>query len=110
MRNRRTKFKFPVYDYEIVVIQANDVERTGKLLGVDFSHTEAGFVTDPKQPLRLWLVFGMNTDESVVAHEASHAIRAMMLAVGARPEDDEAFAYHLGYLVKKLHKFLRREK
>jgi ribosomal protein L13 len=108
--NRRTKIKFPVYGYEVIVIQARDVEVTGKRLKVDFSNTEAGFVTDPAQPMKVWLIFGQEPDNATIGHEASHAVRAMLLSVGAKPDDDEAFAYHLGYVIERLHKFLRRKK
>lgn len=105
MGNRRATIRFPVFKYTLTVIQARDLVRTGKRLGTDLNGCGAAFVYIPGTQ-HGYLVFEMDADESTIAHEASHAVRAMFRAVGTRP-DEEAFAYHLGHLVGRLHKFLK---
>lgn len=105
MANRRTSIRFPVFKYTLIVIQARDIVRTGKRLGVDLEGCGAAFVYVPGIH-RGHLLFEMEADESTIAHEASHAVRAMFKSVGAR-SDDETFAYHLGHLVGRLHRFLK---
>lgn len=108
MANRRTKIRFPVYNkYTITVIHSKNLLRTGKAVGVDLTNCGACFVEHPTRSLRSWLLFEVgNVNEMIIAHEASHAIRSMFRKVGVRC-DDETYAYHLGHLVERLHKFLR---
>lgn len=105
--NRTTKVRFPIFsDYEVRIIQARDVTATGRRLHVDLSDAKAAFVyPQPPHDKRGWIVFGMEPDADVIAHEASHAVRAVFNFVGAKT-DNETFAYHLGYLVGRIHKFL----
>jgi hypothetical protein len=108
-RNRRTKITFPIFnDYQVTVIESNNLVRTGLRLNSDLSGAHAGFISSIKDPRLGWIVLGPNADEGTVAHEASHAIRAMLAYVGARNED-EVFAYHIGFLVERIHKFLKQQ-
>ena len=108
MRNRTTRVCFPVFrNYVVRVILARDIERTGRRLHSDLSNAAAAFVTQDDKPGRGWLVLGPGADEALVAHEASHAIRAMFASRGVR-NDDETFAYHLDFLVGRIHRFLKR--
>jgi hypothetical protein len=108
--NRSTDVLFPVFGYEVRVIAARSVERTGAKLGADLSGAVAGFVyPGTKKPKRAWIVLSPDADEATVAHEASHAVRAMLNNAGART-DNEVFAYHLDFLVGRIHKFLKRSK
>lgn len=110
MANRRSTVRFPVFNgYQVRVICARDVERTGKRLGIDLSGARAAFVTDTGHPRKGWIVFEAKPDEATIAHEASHAVRAIMRYAGAKVED-EVFAYHLDYLVDKIHRFLKKGK
>lgn len=110
MRNRRTTIRFPIYSgYEVRVISASDVRRTGLRLGVDLAGCAAALVIAPDEPSRAWLVLGPDADEDTIAHEASHVVRAMFAHVGART-DNENFAYHLGFLVGRIHRFLKKAK
>lgn len=105
-RNRTTDVCFDVFNgYTVRVIVARDVVRTGRKLGTDLTGAMAAFITSPGSKTG-WLVLGPDPDEATIAHEASHAIRALFLCVGAR-NDDETFAYHLDYLVGRIHKFLK---
>jgi hypothetical protein len=109
--NRRTRIVFPVFNgYEVRVVQAHSVQATGKSLHVDLSDAQAALVTDPAHPSVSWLVLGPKADEADVAHEASHAIRAMFKTMGVQHAANEVFAYHLDYLVGRIHKFLKRKR
>lgn len=105
MRNRRAKVAFPVFNgYEIRVILSRDIAGTCRRLQAEHSPCDACFVPGQHGG---WLVFGPNPDEGTIAHEASHAIQALFRGVGAR-RDEEIFAYHLDYLVQRIHKFIKR--
>lgn len=107
MANRRTKITFPVFNgYTVHVICARDVAATGRRLKEDLSDAEAGFITHPERAGRGWLVFGKDPAPDCVAHEAFHAVTDLFRYTGVGP-DEEAFAYHLDYLVGRIHKFLR---
>jgi hypothetical protein len=111
MRNRSTVVRFPVFNgYEVRIILAKAIARTASRLGADLSGAVAGYIyPTPERPKVAWIVFGLDPDEATVAHEASHAVRALLQYVGAK-NDNETFAYHLDYLVGKIHKFMKRSK
>lgn len=95
--------------HKIRVILARNVRRTGIRLDADLDdQTVAAYVEKENgDHVRRTLVFGPDgRDASTIAHEAAHAIRAMLKHRGVR-NDDEVFAHHLGYLVGRLHKFLK---
>ena len=109
MKNRRTVIKFPVFNnYEVRVIHARNVAATGRRLKEKLDDAEAAFITkeeDGKYGIG-WLVLGPNPQPDVISHECVHAITALLKYAGAQA-DEEVFAYHLGYLAGRVHKFLR---
>jgi hypothetical protein len=108
-RNRRTRVAFHVFSgYEIRVILARDVAATGRRLNADLTGARGGHLVKPGSP-EAWIVLGTDPDESTVAHEAAHAVRAMLRYVGVRV-DDEVFAYHLDFLVGRIHSFIKKGK
>lgn len=108
-RNRRTRIVFPVFkEYAVTVIQARDIVATGRRLHEDLTDCEAVSLTWPGQ-VGAYIILGPDAAESIVAHEASHVVRWMLAFAGAR-NDDEIFAYHLDFLVGRIHKFLKRGK
>lgn len=110
MRNRRTVIKFPVFNnYEVRVIQAHDVAATGRRLKEKLEDAEAAFITkDEEGKYGIgWLVLGPNPTPEVVAHECSHAIMHLLNYAGVQRPEEEVFAYHLGYLAGRVHKFLK---
>jgi hypothetical protein len=105
--NKRTDVRFPVFGYTVRVIVARSIQRSGAKLGADLSGALAGFIYPGEDnPKRSWIVLPLDADEATVAHEASHAVRAMLNFAGART-DNETFAYHLDFLVGRIHKFLK---
>jgi len=63
----------------------------------------ACFIPDGKHG---YLVLPLNPDEGTIAHEASHAVEELFNFTGVS-RDEENFAYHLDYLVGRIHKFLK---
>lgn len=112
MRNRRTRIVFPIFHYEIVVILSNNIVATGRRLREQLAGAEAAFITREEDGIagKGWLIFGANPSPEVIAHECFHAIEAMFKYIGAEKRDEEAFAYHLDYLVGRVHKFLKGRK
>lgn len=107
MRNRRTKIRFPIFaDFEIAVICTHDLVKTGKRLKEKLEHAEAAYVYKKERPGYGWLIFGPNPTPELIAHEASHAVRDLFKFAGVG-NDNEAFAYHLGHVVRRLHRFLK---
>lgn len=106
MSNRRTAIKFPVFGYTVRVILARNIGRTGQRLGMNDLHdAKAAFVTDDPAPPYGWLILPLKPTPDLIAHEAAHAVRAILDRAGVGP-DDETFAYHLDYLVGRVHKFV----
>ncbi len=108
MRNKQTRVCFPVFNgFEVRVILSRDVPATCRKLRERVDNAEAVFVTRPERPGVGWLVFPTTPDEGTIAHEASHAVQELFRWAGAR-RDEETFAYHLDFLVGRIHKFLKR--
>jgi hypothetical protein len=106
--NRRTTVVFPVFNgYSVRVILARNIQATGRVLRVDLSDAQAAHISDPAKPKRGWIVLGPKASEADMAHEASHAVRAMFKVMGIR-SGDEIFAYHLDYLVGRIHGFIKK--
>jgi hypothetical protein len=105
-RNRSTVILFPVFNnYPVRLILANDIERTGRRLGTDLKGAFAAVVTQPDVK-GCWLVLGPNgRDADTVSHEAVHVAKALSAWTGSRL-DEEGLAYHIGYLVNRVQKFL----
>lgn len=108
--NRATVVRFPVFSgFEVRVILSHNLITTGRRLQTDLAGCAGAFLTSNKKPGIGWLVLPLDADEATVAHEASHAIRALLNHVGAR-NDNETFAYHLDFLVGRIHRFMKGKK
>ena len=106
MPNRRTTFRFDVFEFSLTIILAESVQQTARRLGVNITGAYACFITQGDKPAHGWLIFDTNPSPGTIAHEASHAIWRMLTDVGAM--DDETFAYHLHHLVGGIHKFMNK--
>lgn len=104
-KNRRTVIKFPIFHYQVTVIVARDLVRTGHKLGGDLKGSSAAFVYKEDGTPQGWLVLGYEASPGTIAHEASHCVRHMLTVAGVSL-DDETFSYHLGHLVDLIHKFI----
>ena len=106
MRNRSFKVRFPIFaNYEVRIIFSRNLKTTCDRLNTDAYPCEACFIPGENKG---WLVFPSAPDEGTIAHEASHVVQELFRHVGAR-RDDEVFAYHLDYLVSRIHRFLKRD-
>jgi len=92
--------------YKITVIKTNDMQKSihKRDLGEhDMELTTAITVslnTDTHQETFIFL--SLRPKASTIAHEAYHAIRRMFKYYDIKMEN-EAVAYHLGYLVERIH-------
>lgn len=107
MKNRSTKITFPVFGYQVRVIFSADVQKTCRRLRENPGECEACFICREDLP-HGYIVFHLAPDEGTIAHEASHAVQEMFRRAGAK-RDEEVFAYHLGFLVERIHKFIRKK-
>jgi hypothetical protein len=114
-RNRQRDIIFHALgSHRVRVIVARSVEATAHRLGapgmVDtwavYIHADADRKTGTPHG---WIVLGPEPDEATVAHEASHAVRAMFILRGIR-NDEETYAYHLDFLVGRIHRFLKGQR
>jgi hypothetical protein len=104
--------KFPAWNYDIHVTLTSDVDlsTTRRQRYIDgcelmYSYAHGGCHIGHKGALESWVILPMDAPCSSVAHEAWHAIRHMMVSAGA-DLDSETVAYHLGYLVGQIIRFL----
>jgi hypothetical protein len=108
-RNRSCRVRFPVYRYEVRIIFTADLVATARRLGEkdDVSGAGAVSITLDEHPGVGWLLFAPRPDSGDIAHEAGHAIHALAKAAGTT-FDEETYCYHVGHLVERIHKFLKR--
>jgi hypothetical protein len=107
-RNRSTKVLFPIFGgYEVRLIVTRDIVKTGQRLRENLRDAHAAYVTKDDVAGVGWLVLQPDAGPDLVSHEASHAIQALADFLGTK-FDEETFAHHLGYLVGRVSKFLKR--
>lgn len=108
--------KFPAWSYDIHVILTSDVDLTTHKIERQIADTELVFSLNSERghggchiahhkALDSYVVLPMDAPCSAVAHESWHAIRYMLTSAGA-DLDSETVAYHLGYLVGQIIRFL----
>lgn len=107
MANRWATVTFAVFRYTATVIYARDIVATGRKLKEDLTNAAGAFVSKDEHPYKGWIVLCADSDEGVISHEAAHCVRHMLTNAGASL-DDETFAYHLEFLVGRIHRFLKR--
>lgn len=96
---------FPVFGYSIGVVFSTDVIRSiydYHKNQHDLSDTAAAHVGITGSG-RSHLFFDFKAEPGIIAHESWHAVYRMFEYEGMKL-DDEAVAYHLGYLVKEVLK------
>lgn len=111
MNFKETKIVFPVFsDYTVHVEVTTDMAKsakrhteTEKVEVVENMGAMAVHVSDEPQS---FVFLPYNATPGAIAHESWHVIRNMMKWAGIEL-DSETCAYHLGYLVQKVYKFVR---
>lgn len=106
---------FPVYGYRIGVLFADDVNETAGFYFTGFVPEKGtyAFHFPFKGENRAMIFLPFGTDINTIAHESYHAVRRMLEHIGIglyedagiEQIDNEAVAYHLGYVVKRVVEF-----
>ena len=112
IENKKTVHFSALWNYEVHIILTSDVDlSTDRIHHVIestelvFSAHHGGCHVAHAKAMESYVILPMDAPCSAVAHEAWHAIRYMMVSAGA-DLDSETVAYHLGYLVGQIIKFL----
>lgn len=117
MKRRFTTVDFPVFCYYIVHIEVtSDLKKSMEKypatksipLDSEFDNKGAWSVHVENEPVS-FIFLPYNTSVGDIAHESWHVVHRMMRYVGVSP-DSETVAYHLGYLVNQVFKFVRGKK
>jgi hypothetical protein len=107
MKTSRHQLRFPVFsNYPVRVVFCDDIIKEAKRLKLALPSGEA---QDEEAYTAIaqggcMCVFGNDPDAQTIAHEAYHAIVALLKFSGANSEE-ELVAYHLGYLVSRITKW-----
>jgi hypothetical protein len=98
---------FPAFSrYKMHVVFTDDIARSKQArYGNPTGCEGAEAIHIPNEGGSSHLFFRMNAGPRIIAHEAWHAVRSLLLWAGAGL-DNEVVAYHLGYVVEETHKFL----
>lgn len=109
--DRITVIEFPALIYKFTVIHTDDFPGS-YFRHYKFKYSEtsksAGMVSASEE--RESVIFirkGIRDLEEVIAHECYHAMKGMEKAIGNNDGGEEFFAYHLGYLVRMVHEFIK---
>jgi hypothetical protein len=109
---RITHIEFPVLSkYTVMVNVSKDIKKSIlEFPGSDGECKDGVEAMTFAQDEPLSIIFlTPSVSVGTIAHEAWHAVEAMMKFTGAEIES-EMVAYHLGYLVDKIFKFVRKGK
>ena len=115
MKNKIEVIDFPVFcSYLVHVEIARDIgkalkqyKKTENVPWGDDGHDTAVTISVKNEPLSFIFLQPTNSP-GTIAHEALHAMDRMMDYVDVE-YDSETRAYHLGYIVNKIHKLMRRK-
>jgi hypothetical protein len=106
LKESRSQLSFDAFEYGIHLVFSDDVvaSRTKRdgFLGKYDGGPAGGLHSYTPDGSYSYLFLRFNANPSVIAHEAWHCIRRMMVYCGAELEN-EVVAYHLGYLVGFIH-------
>ncbi len=113
MKSRKLNVKFPVFgDYTVYIEMTDDMKKslakrkvTAPAISEIDNNAHAMVIHDDNASSYVFLP--MKPAVGTIAHEAWHVIKGMMEYAGVEL-DNETVAYHLGYLVNKISKFVRK--
>lgn len=104
---RKGRMEIPTFHWSIDMVVTPDVVEYAKSRGwpggVQEETTDGITLWFSKEQLSV-IIIQPDASAGVIAHEAWHAVRRMLLHVGAELEN-EVVAYHLGYVVNHLTNF-----
>lgn len=109
MKNQNLKIvvEFPVFSgFTVVVERASDIEiaisQYPQMAHMAKDNDDADAVTLFDGAHTCYIFLKPAADPGAIAHEAWHAVLRMLTTMGVEG-DNEVVAYHLGYLVNKIH-------
>jgi hypothetical protein len=107
MRQHSHKIQFPIFSgYQIRVTFTSDIEAAvTKEMGGDWPSDSAAYTV--QGPHGSHIILSHTATAEDIAHEAFHAIWALMKWTGAELEE-EVVAYHLGHVVGRIVKWSKR--
>lgn len=116
VKNRSTLVEFPVFsNYFVHVELFSDLKKTlakypqtKNIPEKEFENSDALTVHDLDGHFSFIFV-KHNVSVGTIAHESWHAVNQMMNVMGVEI-DSETVAYHLGYLVNEVFRFVRGRK
>jgi hypothetical protein len=112
---RKTRIVFPVFhNYVVCLTVASDIDKAVSrhshlkaILNETNSNRDPCVFTSDTH--RCYMFLPPNAKASTIAHECWHALQGMLDFVNIKT-DHECVAYHLGYLVQKVHNFVHKGK
>jgi len=113
-RPRFTIIEFPVFCHYIVHVEVTpdfkkSLAQYPQTRDVDPDPDTAGLTVHVKNETLSFVFIHANCPVSTIAHESWHVVERMLGYVGV-DLDSETVAYHLGFLVDKVFKFVRKRK
>ncbi len=112
---KKLKIAFPVFGYKLNVVITNSIDisrnKINSKVGVAKSNFEdcVGLHSHKETEPEAFIFITPFSTPGTIAHESSHAVYRMFEFYGL-DFDDENFAYHLGFIVDKIHCLIRNKK
>jgi hypothetical protein len=114
MRSKITTVEFPVFCHYIVHVEitsdiAKAVLKYPPTRKVEMDDFTGGLVVHNVDEPFSFLFLPYNASVGTIAHESWHVVKRMMNFTGVEL-DSETCAYHIGFLVDKIFRFVRGRK
>ena len=117
MKSRVKILEFPVFSHYIVHVEVtSDIEKsmkkyhtTKEIVEDDFDNRADGITVSVEDDGISYIFLKHNSSVNTIAHESWHVVHRMMSFMGVGMES-ETIAYHLGYMVEHIFKFLRKRR
>ena len=106
---RKTTFKIPIYGGKITVVECDSLKEVEQIYNlVNTSGCSAISFINPKDENYI-MAFEVNHKHGTVAHESMHVVGLIFKDIYAKLDidNDEPFCYLLGWIVDKVHMFLK---
>jgi hypothetical protein len=111
LREQQIEVVFDALEYRVVVVRSSDIQqsvsRNPKLSGADLSSLSAAHLFTDDDLGISYIILPWSYDANMVAHEAWHAVRRMLVDSCHMALENEAVAYHLGYLAGEIYEFYK---
>ena len=111
---RKKTMPLPVYCGKLTIYESTDLNEVAKKVGANKKaggyHAFFTYKVHKNKDVEYVLAFQPNPKESTVAHECVHMVNEVFMDHNIRldPENDEPYAYFMGWAVNECHKFLKK--